>query len=84
MKRLLFSLVAVLFAITAIGQEGQSVTIDNVRYTVSWTYDPDHVVINPNILTAAAEAVNTNITSANILGTVTINGTQCYYRTRRF
>ena len=76
MKRLLFSLVAVLFAITAIGQEGQSVTIDNVRYTVSWTYDPEHVVINPNILTAAAEAVNTNITSANILGTVTINGTQ--------
>ena len=76
MKRLLFTLVAVLFAATAVGQEGQSTTIDNVRYTVSWTYDPEHVVINPNILTAAAEAVNTNITSANILGTVTINGTQ--------
>lgn len=76
MRRLLFSLVAVLFAITAIGQEGQSVTIDNVKYTVCWNYDPLHVVVNPNILTAEAEAVNTNITSANILGTVTIGGTE--------
>lgn len=76
MKRLLFSLVAVLFAITAVGQVGQSTTIDGVKYTVGWDYDPGTVVVNPNILTAAAEAVSTNITSANILGTVTINGTQ--------
>ena len=76
MKRLLFSLVAVLFAITAVGQVGQSVTIDNVKYTVTWNYDPAQVVVSPNILTAEAEAVNTNITYLNILGTVTIGGTE--------
>ena len=75
MKRLLFSLVAVLFAITAIGQEGQSTTIDGVKYTVCWNYDPAQVVVSPNILTAEAEAVSTNITYLNILGTVTIGGT---------
>ena len=75
MKRLLFSLVAVLFAITASGQVGQSRIIDNVKYTVTWNYDPANVVINPNILTAEAEAVSTNITYANILGTVTIGNT---------
>ena len=76
MKRLLFSLVAVLFAITAIGQEGQSVTIDNVKYTVGYNYDPAHVVVNPNPLTAAAEIINPNVTHVNILGYVTIGGTE--------
>ena len=76
MKRLLFSLVAVLFAITAVGQVGQSTTIDGVKYTVGWDYDPAQVVVSPNILTAAAEAVSTNVTYLNILGTVTIGGTE--------
>jgi hypothetical protein len=76
MKRLLFSLVAVLFAITAVGQVGQSTTIDNVKYTVTWNYDPAQVVVSPNILTAEAEAVSTNITYVNILGYVTIGGTE--------
>ncbi len=77
MKRLLFSLVAVLFAITAIGQqEGDYDEIDNVRYTVGWDYDPGTVVVNPNILTAAAEIIDPNVTHVNILGTVTIGGTE--------
>ena len=69
MKRLLFSLVAVLFAITAIGQN--SVTIDGVVYT-----KPTDITEDTHFPDAAlASAANTSITSANILGSVTIGNT---------
>ncbi len=70
MKRLLFSLVAVLFAITAIGQN--SVTINGVVYTKPTTNDCD--VHFPDA--ALASASSTSITSANILGSVTIGNTE--------
>lgn len=74
MKRLLFTLVAVLFVATAIGQtEGQSVTIGNVKYTLGYGLYPGQP---SNPLVAEASAVNTSITSANILGTVTIGGSE--------
>ncbi|MEE1322637.1 MAG: leucine-rich repeat protein [Bacteroidales bacterium] len=70
MKRLFFSLVAVLFAITAIGQN--SVTIDGVVYT-----KPTDITEDTHFPDAAlASAANTSITSANILGSVTIGGTE--------
>ncbi|MEE1272599.1 MAG: leucine-rich repeat domain-containing protein [Bacteroidales bacterium] len=74
MKRLLFSLVAVLFAITAIGQTiGQSTTIGNVEYTLQYYEAGD----TSSEIVAGASAINRNITSADILGSVTI-GNQEY------
>ncbi len=77
MRKILFSLVAVLFAITAVGQQIDT-TIGNVKYIVTNNaYDVGNVVpgsdaINP---VAVARAKNTSITTANVLGNVTINGT---------
>ncbi|MEE1226555.1 MAG: leucine-rich repeat protein [Bacteroidales bacterium] len=59
MKRLLFSLVAVLFAITA---SGATVTINGVTYETMSNGE------------ACAYAANTSITSAEVLAQVTING----------
>ncbi|MEE1096816.1 MAG: leucine-rich repeat protein [Bacteroidales bacterium] len=73
MRKILFSLVAVLFAITAVGQVEQSVTIGNVKYTVQY-----YILGNTSSeLVAGASAINRDITSANILGSVTI-GNQEY------
>ena len=69
MRKILFSLVAVLFAITAVGQGGGNnttkVTIDGLTYEV-WS-SSEH--------TAVVYAANTTITSAVIQPTVTIGGT---------
>ena len=72
MRKILFSLVAVLFAITAVGQSGgnnnnnnNKVTIDGLTYEV-WS-SSEH--------TAVVYAANTTITSAVIQPTVTIGGT---------